>query len=135
MTNPPPDKFDLVVCYRIYPGVSRDPIFEFKDKLPLIRLNLETFKEGLGDLKIKMWVLLDNCPPAYAELLKTLFPETPMELISLGGEGNGPTFIRQVEILGAQTDADLVYFAEDDYLYLPRSLERSIAPFGTHGSV
>jgi len=126
MTNPPPDKFDLVVCYRIYPGVSRDPIFEFKDKLPLIRLNLETFKEGLGDLKIKMWVLLDNCPPAYAELLKTLFPETPMELISLGGEGNGPTFIRQVEILGAQTDADLVYFAEDDYLYLPRSLERTV---------
>ncbi|MGD1087176.1 MAG: glycosyltransferase family 2 protein [Verrucomicrobiota bacterium] len=120
------NKFDLAVCYRIYPGVSRDPIFGFKDKLALTRLNLETFKESLGGLKIKMWVLLDNCPPAYTQLLRTIFPETLMELIPLGGEGNGPTFIRQVDILSAQTDADLVCFAEDDYLYLPRSLERTV---------
>jgi hypothetical protein len=124
MTNP--GKFDLAVCYRVYPGVSRDPIFGFKEKLPLFRLNLETFKESLGDLKIKLWVLLDNCPPAYADLLKSLFPETPMELIPLDGEGNGATFLRQVDILTAQTDADLIYFAEDDYLYLPRSLERTV---------
>jgi hypothetical protein len=124
MTNP--EKFDLAVCYRIYPGVSRDPVFGFKEKLPLVRLNLETFKESLGDLKIKLWVLLDNCPPVYAELLKTIFPHTPMELIPLNGEGNGRTFLRQVEILSSQTDADLVYFAEDDYLYLPRSLECTV---------
>lgn len=126
MANQSPEKFDLAVCYRIYPGVSRDPIFGFKDKLALTRLNLETFKEGVGDLKIKLWVLLDNCPPAYAALLKSTFPNTPMELIPLGGEGNGPTFIRQVEILSAQRAADLVYFAEDDYLYLPQSLERTV---------
>lgn len=123
MTNP--GKFDLAVCYRIYPGVSRDPVFGFTEKLPLVRLNLETFKESLGDLKVKLWVLLDKCPPAYADLLQSLFPDTPMELIPLGGEGNGATFLRQVDILGAQTDADLVYFAEDDYLYLPRSLEQT----------
>ena len=127
-----PEKFDLAVCYRIYPGVSRDPIFGFKEKLPLVRLNLETFKESLGDLKIKLWVLLDNCPPAYADLLKTLFPQTAMELIPLGGEGNGATFLRQVKILTEQTDADLVYFAEDDYLYLPRSLERTAAFMRRH---
>jgi hypothetical protein len=126
MTNQSPGKFDLAVCCRIYPGVSRGPIFGFKDKLALTRLNLETFKEGTGDLKIKLWVLLENCPPAYAELVKSIFPGTPVELIPLGGEGNGPTFIRQVEILSTQTAADLVYFAEDDYLYLPRSLERTV---------
>ncbi len=128
-------KYDLAVCCRIYPGVSRDPIFGFKDKLALTRLNLETFREGVGDLKIKLWVLLDNCPPAYADLLKSLFPKTPMELIPLGGEGNGATFIRQVEILSAQMDADLVYFAEDDYLYLPRSLERAVAFMRRHPPV
>src|SRR5690242_374328 len=119
-------QFDLAVCYRIYPGVSRDPIFGFKEKLPLARLNLETFRESLGDLKIRLRVLLDNCPPAYAELFKEIFPNTPMELILLGGEGNGATFRRQVDILSKQTDADLVYFAEDDYLYLPRSIERTV---------
>ena len=118
-----PGKFDLAVCYRIYPGVSRNPIFGFKEKLPLLRLNLETFKESLGDLNIKLWVLLDNCPPPYTDLLKEIFPETTMELVPLGGEGNRATFLRQIDILSTQTDSDLVYFAEDDYLYLPRSLE------------
>jgi hypothetical protein len=126
MTNSVPEKFDLAVCYRIYPGVSRNPIFDFKDKLALLRLNLETFKTSLGDLKIKLWVLLDNCPLAYTELLKAILPEISMELIPLGGEGNGATFIRQVDILSTQTSSNLVYFAEDDYLYLPSSLERAV---------
>jgi len=121
-----PKPFDLAVCYRIYPGVSRDPVFGFKEKLPLVRLNLETFRESLGDLKIKLWVLLDNCPGEYGALLKELFPDTTMELVPLPGVGNGPTFQRQVEILGSQTDAELVYFAEDDYLYLPGSLEATV---------
>jgi hypothetical protein len=132
MADASPTKFDLAVCCRIYPGVSRDPIFGFKQKLPLVRLNLETFKESLGDLKIKLWVMLDNCPSAYTELLQSLFPETPMELISLRGEGNGATFRRQVDILRAQEDADLVYFAEDDYLYLPRALERVVTFMRRH---
>ena len=124
--HPPSGPFDLAVCYRIYPRVSRDPVFGFKEKLPLVRLNLETFSASLGDLKIKLWVLLDNCPPPYAELVQSLFPDVPMELIPLGGEGNGRTFRRQVDLLSAQTAADLVYFAEDDYLYLPRALERMV---------
>lgn len=120
------EKFDLAVCYRIYPGVSRDPIFGFKDKFALARLNLETFRESLGDLKIKLWVLLDDCPLIYATLLKSIFSEIPMELIPLKGEGNGRTFARQIDILTAQAEADLVYFAEDDYLYLPHALECAI---------
>ncbi len=119
-------KIDLAVCYRIYPRVSGDPIFGFKEKLPLLQLNLETFKESLGNLNIKMWVLLDNCPPTYIDLLRKIFPDSAMEIIPLDGEGNGATFRRQVDILKAQTDAELVYFAEDDYLYLPGSLERLV---------
>lgn len=53
--------YDLAVGYRIYPRVSANPIMGFKDKLALVQLNLETFKEAIGNLKIKMWVLLDNC--------------------------------------------------------------------------
>lgn len=129
-----PEKYDLAVCYRIYPGVSGSPIFGFTEKLPLLRLNLETFKESLGSLKIKLWVLLDKCPPMYSHLLKEIFPETAMETIPLAGEGNGATFQRQVDLLSAQTDADLVYFAEDDYLYLPGSLERTVKFMRAHPS-
>lgn len=120
------EKIDLAVCYRIYPCVSRHPVFGFKDKLALVRLNLESFRESLGELKIKLWVLLDNCPPQYAELLKSIFPEMAVELIPLKGEGNGRTFARQIDVLIGQTKSDLVYLAEDDYLYLPRAMECAV---------
>jgi hypothetical protein len=120
------DQYDLAVCYRIYPGVSRNPIFGFKEKLPLLTLNLETFRESLGSLKIKLWILLDNCPAPYTDLLKKMFPSTTMEIVPLAGEGNRATFFRQIDILSTQTDAELVYFAEDDYLYLPGALERTV---------
>lgn len=126
---------DLAVCYRIYPRLTGNPILGFKDKLALVRLNLETFKEAIGDLKIAMWVLLDNCPPAYQEMVESIFSGLPLEIISLGGEGNGPTFIRQINILKAQAASELVYFAEDDYLYLPRALERGVAVLKRHPEV
>jgi glycosyltransferase involved in cell wall biosynthesis len=135
-TEPDPGRdFDLAVCYRIYPRVSANPILGFKDKLALVQLNLETFKEAIGNLKIKIWVLLDHCPPAYAELVKSIFPQTPIEFIALGGEGNEATFARQIDILAGQRDSALVYFAEDDYLYLPGSLAQAVAFMRRHPEV
>jgi hypothetical protein len=127
-----PAGYDLAVCYRIYPRVSGRPIFGFTDKLSLIRLSLETFKEAAGDLKLKMWVLLDNCPPAYQELVASLYPEKDVEFIHLDSEGNEATFSRKIDLLAGQRCADLVYFAEDDYLYLPRSLERAVTFLRCH---
>jgi hypothetical protein len=132
---PSTEKYDLAVCYRIYPGVSGNPVFGFKQKPPLLRLNLETFRESLGDLKIKLWILLDKCPPLYGEMLEEIFAKIQMEIIPLGGEGNGPTFRRQMDILTAQTDSDLVYVAEDDYLYLPGSLQQAVTFMRNHPEV
>ena len=98
----------------------------------MVQLNLESLREAVGGLHIKLWVLLDNCPPAYGELVRSVFPDTEMELISLGGEGNWATFSRQIDILSAQQDADLVYFSEDDYLHLPGALEHAVAFFKKH---
>lgn len=124
--------YDLAVCYRIYPRVSGQPIFGFKDKLALVRLNLESFREAAGGLKLKIWFILDNCPPSYQRLIETIFTETDIQFINLNGEGNEATFVRQVEVLGAQNAAELVYFAEDDYLYLPLALEYSVAFMRNH---
>jgi hypothetical protein len=127
--------FDLAVCYRIYPRVSANPILGFTDKLALTQLNLETFKAAMGNLKIKMWLLLDNCPPAYPELVESIFPHTALELIPLGGEGNEATFVRQIDLLAGQQESELVYFAEDDYLYLPGSLEQAVTFMRRHPEV
>jgi hypothetical protein len=131
-SNPPPRPYDLAVCYRIYPGLSGKPALGFTDKLTLVRANLRSFKAALGGLKVKMWVILDKCPPVYHELVTGLFAAADLEIIPLAGAGNEATFARQVKILSTQTAAELVYFAEDDYLYLPLAMEKAVAFLQRH---
>jgi len=113
--------YDLAIAYRIYPKVARPaqglPFSE--DKFKLSEVCLQTFKKSLGNLRVKLWVLLDGCPNEYADLFKKYFEDHELVLVPLEGVGNQRTFATQIEVLCAQDDSEVVYFAEDDYLYLP----------------
>jgi hypothetical protein len=110
---------DVAIAYRIYPRVSKPtPIFA-SDKLRLAELCVQSFRGSLGELRVKMWVLLDGCPPEYERLFQRYFDPSELELIRLNGVGNEETFRLQLDLLLEQTDSELVYFAEDDYFYLP----------------
>jgi hypothetical protein len=112
---------DLAVAYRIYPSVSRPALgLPFSDdKYRLSEACLHSFKESLGSLRVKVWAILDGCPPDYAELFRNCFADDDLELVHCDELGNQATFARQIDILLGQEDAPLVYFAEDDYFYLP----------------
>ena len=110
-------KYDLAIAYRIYPKITKIPAFYPKDKLKLSEFCLKSLKESLGDLKVKMWVLLDNCPQEYEDLFLKYFDADDLELIKLDGIGNQRTFVMQLDILLKQNDADVVYLAEDDFFY------------------
>jgi hypothetical protein len=113
--------YDLAVVYRIYPAVSKPamglPFSE--DKYLLSEVCLRSFKESLGSLRAKMWVLLDGCPPEYRALFGKYFAPEDLNLVVLNNIGNRATFSKQIEILLEQQAASFVYFAEDDYFYLP----------------
>lgn len=115
--------YDLAVAYRIYPGVSKIPAMFPEDKLRLARFCLRSFRASLGSLRAKMFVLLDGCPPEFERLFTECFESPNLELIRLPGIGNRQTFSRQIEILLNQDYAEAVYFAEDDYFYLPAQFE------------
>jgi hypothetical protein len=89
------------------------------DKARMAEVCLQSFRRSLGDLRAKIWVLLDGCPPSYAEMFRRAFAPEDLVLEPLAGIGNYGTFNRQIEILLQQEDAEFVYFAEDDYFYLP----------------
>lgn len=112
---------DLAVAYRICPAVSKPamglPCSE--DKYLLSEVCLRSFKESLGHLRAKIWVLLDGCPAEYEALFRKYFAQEDLHLVFLDGIGNLATFSKQIEILLQQQEADFVYFAEDDYFYLP----------------
>jgi len=113
-------KYDLAVAYRIYPKVAKPaqslPFGD--DKLQQAEICLRTFRNSLGSLRVKIWAILDGCPGEYRELFKRYFAPENLVLIEVNGIGNRATYAKQMEILLAQHDAEYVYFAEDDYLYL-----------------
>lgn len=111
--------YDVTVAYRIYPQVSKVPAVFPKDKLRLASVCLRSFRESLGAVRAKIFVLLDGCPDEFGKLFRDTFDSSDLEIIRLSGIGNLQTFSRQIDILTKQDFAESVYFAEDDYFYLP----------------
>ncbi len=89
------------------------------DKFLLAETCLSSFKKSLGDLRVKLWVLLDGCPDEFKDMFARYFQARDLVFISLPQVGNEATFARQIETLLKQDESDVVYFAEDDYFYLP----------------
>jgi hypothetical protein len=118
---------DLAVAYRIYPGVSKSPAYFSTDKFKLSEMCLQSFRRALGGLRVKVWALLDGCPPEYETLFRETLQGCELEILSLNKIGNLATFSQQIDLLSGQTDAPYVYFAEDDYFYLPNALEKMVA--------
>jgi hypothetical protein len=120
--------YDLAIAYRIYPKVAKTahglPFSE--DKLRLAEICLRSFRESLAKLRVKVWVLLDGCPQEYGGLFRKYFDEEDTVLLPLPGVGNRATFGKQVNILLEQEASELVYFAEDDYVYLPGQFPRML---------
>jgi hypothetical protein len=137
--SPPqkPAAWDVAVAYRIYPHVAPTalglPCSE--DKLRLSEICLRSFKRSLGTLRVKLWVLLDGCPEEYAALFRRHFDPQDLVLLSLPGVGNLATFGKQMDLLLEQEASDLVYFAEDDYLYLPNQFPKMVEYLRDHDDV
>jgi hypothetical protein len=125
MTSKSP--YDLAVVYRICPVMSRSaPALFGGDKYLLSKIALESFKASLGQLRVKLWALLDNCPESYDRLFTDLWPASDLVLEHHPGIGNRGTLLRQFQILYDQQDADLIYLAEDDYLYHPNTFTEAV---------
>jgi Glycosyl transferase family 2 len=122
------NRYDLAVAYRIYPKVARSAVGLpcSESKLRLSEICLRSFKKSLGNLRVKLWVLLDGCPERYADLFRKYFDDKDLTILPLSRVGNHATFGKQIHILLEQEESDLVYFAEDDYVYLPNQIPRMV---------
>ena len=120
-------QYDLAVAIRIYPGISKEPVF-FQDSKPTMVENmLSSFLRGIGNLRVKFYFLLDHCPTEYQHLIKQTLVGHDFEIIEIEGKGgNLVTFERQIDLLLQQNDSENVMFVEDDYLYTRGAIEDSV---------
>jgi hypothetical protein len=111
--------YDLAVAWRIYPKISKTPLLCANNKFNLVSLCLKSFLQSTKNLNVKYFFILDGCPEEYNHLINELFKENNFVIIETPSIGNLATFKMQIDILSTQNDSDIVYFAEDDYLYVP----------------
>jgi hypothetical protein len=80
LMSSPAGRYDVAVVYRIYPKVAKPALgLPFSDdKERLSEVCLQSFRRSLGTLRAKVWVLLDGCPPQYADMFRRVFaPSAP----------------------------------------------------------
>jgi hypothetical protein len=119
-------KREVAIAYRIYPGLSKVPAF-FTDKRDLVRIALATFTAALADVDYSLCVILDDCPDDYEALVRESFPSSRLVVERHSPKiGNRGSWLRQVDLLSSQSDAELCLFAEDDYLWLPDAVRAHV---------
>ncbi len=119
-------KYDIAIVYRIYPEVSKVPPIFSDDKFKLSELCLSSFREALNGINFKLYVILDHCPGSYKNLFEKYFSDDEVEYYEIPHTGNAGTFGMQMDILLEQDEAEIVYFAEDDYFYLPDAFRKML---------
>lgn len=111
--------YSVAIAYRIYPKISKVPPVYPNDKYKLSELCLASLVKSLNGIKAKWYVISDDCPPAYKAMFEKYLPEEDTDYIETQVRSNGQTFGMQMDLLLEQEHSDILYFAEDDYFYLP----------------
>ena len=114
--------YDVAVAWRVYPKVStasNAPRIFPDDKSKLCELCLTSFKESIGGLRVKLWEVLNSCPPEYDAIFKRVWGSENLVIVHYPGVAPSVTLNEAARILMNQTDAEIIYSACDDYFFLP----------------
>jgi hypothetical protein len=108
----------MKVFYRLSPKPSvheaKRPRYPF-NKLRLSEFCLKSFVQGFSDTKPEILFLLDACPPEWQEMVKrTMTWDFKIENLHCADQNN--SYLIQLD--RAKNQNDLIWFQEDDYVYL-----------------
>src|SRR6187455_1675133 len=91
--------YDLAATYRIYSKMSRNPPPIFPDnKFKLAELCFNSFKNSVEGLRVKLWVILNDCPPEYEAMVRRAWGDD-FTLVRFAGVTNGTTLNEAATIL------------------------------------
>ena len=110
----------LAIAHRVCPALAKTAV-GFRTKEEMVRATARSLAASLAGFAgdVRLFIILDGCS-AYRAFFTDAFSSFGHVQVSFEDTpsiGNHETYARQFEILLAQTDADYLYFSEDDYLY------------------
>ena len=110
-------QYDIAIAFRCYPWISKTPKYRSTDKLAMITWWLKSMVKCLWDLNTKFFIIADGISDSWKEEIIQSLWECDYEYIYTDHIWNNWTYGKQIDILLNQSDSEIVYFAEDDYLY------------------
>ena len=130
-------KYDLVIAHRVCPAFSKTAV-GFESKFDMVCAAARSMAAALreaGNLRLKIFVILDACPGEYEAMFREVFSSFELEIVNEDGAGNLSTWATQIDLLTG-VSAEYVYFSEDDYIYAPEAFSAmlemmSVADFVT----
>lgn len=110
----------LAIAHRVCPALAKTAV-GFETKEQMVQATTRSLAAALSgfDGTVRLFVILDGCP-SYRDFFTETFAFVGNVQISFEDTpsiGNQATYAKQFEILVTQTDADYLYFSEDDYFY------------------
>lgn len=119
-------KYDIIIAYRCYPGISKKPFFRKNNKLDMIKYGLKSMRLCLWWLHAKFIIIDDGCPEHFQKEIKKVLDWYDIEYIQTDKIWNFATYKMQLDLLSQQNESEIVYLAEDDYLYSEKWFEEAI---------
>lgn len=111
------NKYDITIAYRCYPKISKTPKYWESNKLEMIKWWLKSLVLLLWDLKAVFYIIADWIQENWKEEIISVLWNHKVIYIYTNSIWNAWTWNKQIELLLEQDYSDIVYFAEDDYLY------------------
>lgn len=124
----------LHVIYRLAPGdgkkAYRPPYFSKENCLKSFQVAYAQLDDSFkGDL---VYLLDGELPDHFA----SMFKKNDCEIVQLGGKGNSASlsYAHKLALENSWSETDVIYFAEDDYLYVPEAFKELVSAFGAFES-
>lgn len=128
--------YDLAIAYRCFPGFSGGyHLFNGNKKL-MVDVCVRSLKNSLGNLKTRIYVILDNCPE-YETLFTPYWDSQDLSFHIPEHDGRNKnifTYKVQCDLL-LDDPAPYLLWCEDDYYFFSDKLEGQVAMMQSHPEV
>lgn len=107
---------DLVIIYRAYPGISKNPINTTMPKLDSVLTNLSSIKQSSKGSSVYYKIILDKCSSIFRVEIEALLQGSEVDFYEVDYRNGRKTFELQLNLVKELNHSQSCLIIEDDYI-------------------